>query len=70
MNRFERTNPEDEHREHVAMQDDYEAHDARLDRRYRFDPSYSPRMPLTATERAALYGVGMVDKALDQKDAA
>ena len=67
---FTDLNPEDIYREHMRMQDDYEAHDARLDRRYRFDPSYSPRMPLTATERAALYGVGMVDKALDQKDAA
>ena len=70
MNRFERLNPEDKHREHMAMQDDYEAHDARLDRRYRFDPSYSPRIELTPSERALLHGFRLIDNALNEEEAA
>lgn len=70
MNRFERTNPEDEHREHMAMQDDYEAHDALLDRRYRYDPGWSPRIELTPSERALLHGFRLIDQALDSTEEA
>jgi len=67
---FTDLNPEDEHRNDMAMQDDYEAHDALLDRRYRFDPGYSPRIELTPSERALLHGFRLIDNALDSEEAA